>query len=195
MLAQAWQCFPTGTAHLIVVDPGVGSSRRPILAEAGGHCFVAPDNGVLTMVLDSVPDHQVWEITASDYFRKPVSRTFHGRDIFAPVAAHLAAGVAAASLGKRIDDHVRLNFSTGAVLHIDRFGNVVTSLRPVSHPFELRLSGRRISHVVSHYAEAPPGQLFVIEGSAGLLEVSLNQGSAAEAMGVRAGASVELVPL
>ena len=95
-LAQAWTCFPEGTVHLIVVDPGVGSSRRPILAEAAGHCFVAPDNGVLTMLYDAAPAHAVREITASRYFRQPVSRTFHGRDIFAPVAAPLANGLAAA---------------------------------------------------------------------------------------------------
>src|SRR5580698_5609718 len=89
-LAQAWTCFPEGTVHLIVVDPGVGSARRPILAEAGGHYFVAPDNGVLTMLFASTAKHNAREITTARYFRKPVSQTFHGRDIFAPVAARLA---------------------------------------------------------------------------------------------------------
>jgi S-adenosyl-L-methionine hydrolase (adenosine-forming) len=85
-LAQSWRLFPKGTIHVVVVDPGVGSARRPILAEAGGHLFVAPDNGVLSMVLGAVPEYTVREITASEYFRQPVSQTFHGRDIFAPVA-------------------------------------------------------------------------------------------------------------
>src|SRR5580704_10785295 len=93
-LAQAWQSFPKGTTHLAVVDPGVGSARRPIVAVAGRHRFVAPDNGLLTMVLKANPGAKVREINAVQYFRKPVSSTFHGRDVFAPVAARLARGLA-----------------------------------------------------------------------------------------------------
>ena len=104
-LAQAWRCFPSGTIHLIVVDPGVGSARRPIVVEAAGHYFVAPDNGVLSMLYDAVPAHAVREISASDFFRQPVSRTFHGRDIFAPTAAHLATGVDPAEFGQIIEDY------------------------------------------------------------------------------------------
>ena len=136
-LAQAWRYFPEGTVHLVVVDPGVGSSRRPIIAEAGGHFFVAPDNGVLTMVFDVVKNCRVREITASGFFRKPVSHTFHGRDIFAPVAARLARGITPARFGTRIQDPVRAGFSrpiqngpkrwTGSVLKVDRFGNLVTN--------------------------------------------------------------------
>ncbi|HWE53139.1 MAG TPA: SAM-dependent chlorinase/fluorinase, partial [Bryobacteraceae bacterium] len=107
-LDQARRCFPAKTVHLVVVDPGVGSSRRPILAEAAGHYYVAPDNGVLSMVLESDPKHRVREITADRWFRKPVSRTFHGRDIFAPVAAHLASGAAASEFGQPIEDYLRL---------------------------------------------------------------------------------------
>src|SRR5450432_870609 len=92
LLAQSWRYFPKGTIHMAVVDPGVGSSRRAILAEAGGHFFVAPDNGLLSLVF-AEEEHRVREITARRYFREPVSQTFHGRDVFAPVAAHLAAGV------------------------------------------------------------------------------------------------------
>jgi S-adenosyl-L-methionine hydrolase (adenosine-forming) len=194
VLSQAWQHFPKGTVHLIVVDPGVGSARRPILAEAGGQRFVAPDNGVLTLVFDAIADHKVREITASRFFRQPVSQTFHGRDIFGPVAAHLAAGLPPARFGKRIDDYVRLPFSTGTVLHIDRFGNVVTTFRAddLRSPFSLRIGERRISRLATSYADVEPGRLFVIAGSAGFLEVSINQGSAAEALRVSAGAPVEL---
>jgi S-adenosylmethionine hydrolase len=198
-VAQSWPYFPRGTVHLIVVDPGVGSRRRPILAEAGGHRFVAPDNGVLSMVFEAVSKHKVREISDSRYFRKPVSRTFHGRDIFAPVAAHLAAGVAPARFGKRIEDYVRLPDSgcdgkRGIVLHIDHFGNAVTSFRSEDQPgrFEIRIGGRRISRIATNYAEVEGGELFVIAGSAGYLEISMNRASAAEALGIRAGATVEL---
>ncbi len=222
-LAQAWSCFPKGTVHLVVIDPGVGSARRPILVEAAGHRFVAPDNGVLTMLFDAVSfdgiaKHKVREITAASYFRKPVSQTFHGRDIFAPVAAHLAGGVAPGRFGKPVDDYVRLDFSRpvrkgtkhkgaesktekwiGSILKIDRFGNVVTNFeseawrRLARQPFELRIGEICVSKLASTYAEMAAGELFVIAGSAGFLEVSMNQGSAASALGARAGGTVELV--
>lgn len=207
-LAQAWRCFPKGTVHLVVVDPGVGSARRPILAEAAGHRFVAPDNGVLTMLFDAEINHKVRDIAASRYFRQPVSRTFHGRDVFAPVAAHLATGVAAARFGKRIDDYARLTFArpvrttpkrwSGVVLKIDRFGNLVTNFdseawkRLARQPFEMKIGKHRTCTLASNYAEAGAGELFAIVGSAGFLEVSLNQASAAVATGVRPGEPVDL---
>jgi S-adenosyl-L-methionine hydrolase (adenosine-forming) len=203
MVAQAWNCFPAGTIHLVVVDPGVGSTRRPVLAEAGGHLFVAPDNGVLTMILDQAPEYMVREIIASDYFRKPVSATFHGRDIFAPVAAHLALGVPPRSFGDRIDDPLRLGFSTpvgtpegnwiGVVLKVDRFGNIVTNFDWASfqwvreRPFYLQAESRRVQRYCSCYADAEPGEPFVIKGSGGYLEISANQGDAAKMLGVNAG--------
>ena len=107
LLSQTWSYFPKKTVHVVVVDPGVGSMRRPILAEADGHRFIAPDNGVLTPVLTR-EGCKVRHITQARYFRKTVSQTFHGRDIFAPVAAHVAAGLAAAKLGPRIDNYLRL---------------------------------------------------------------------------------------
>lgn len=207
-LEQAWRCFPKGTVHLIVVDPGVGSARRPILAEAGGHCFVAPDNGVLTMLFDSIAKHKVREITASRYFREPVSQTFHGRDIFAPVAGHLASGVAPARFGERIKDPVRLDFAKpvrrgpkrwmGAILKIDRFGNVITNFdsntwrQLATRRFEIKIGVRIVVKLAFHYSEMPAGELFAIAGSAGFLEVSINQGSAATALAARAGGTVEL---
>ncbi|MGA2716475.1 MAG: SAM-dependent chlorinase/fluorinase [Bryobacteraceae bacterium] len=207
-LAQAWRCFPKGTVHVIVVDPGVGSSRRPILAEAAGHRFVAPDNGVLTMLFDSVTGHKVREITASRFFREPVSRSFHGRDIFAPVAAHLATGLAPARLGKRIEDYARLAFArptrtgpkqwSGVVLKIDRFGNVITNFeseawkRLARQPFEMRIGAHCASVLASNYAERNAGELFAIAGSAGFLEVSMNQANAAVEIGIQPGDTVEL---
>ena len=207
-LSQAWACFPKGTVHLAVVDPGVGSSRRPLLVEAAGHYFVTPDNGVLTMLYDAIPVHEVRQITASGYFRHPVSRTFHGRDIFAPVAAQLANGAAPSEFGNRIGNYVRLDFSTpvligertwaGTILKVDRFGNLITNFdsetwrRLGMQMFQMGIGGKSVSRIASNYAEMPEGELFVIEGSAGFLEVSVNRGSAAERLGARSGDPFEL---
>jgi S-adenosylmethionine hydrolase len=207
-LEQAWRCFPKGTVHLVVVDPGVGSARRPILVEAGGHRFVAPDNGVLTMLFDSAAGHRVREITASRYFRKPVSQTFQGRDIFAPVAARLAGGADPARFGKRVKDAVRLDFAkpvrrgpkrwVGVVLKIDRFGNLITNFDSVAwrqlseRPFEMKIGTRSVAKLAPHYAAMAAGELFAIAGSAGFLEISLNQESAAAAAGAKTGGSVDL---
>ncbi|MFB3829472.1 MAG: S-adenosyl-l-methionine hydroxide adenosyltransferase family protein [Bryobacteraceae bacterium] len=209
LLAQAYGCFPKGTVHLVVVDPGVGTARRPILAQAAGQVFIAPDNGVLTMIWSREPRHKVRAITASRYFRDPVSRTFHGRDVFAPVAAHLAAGVPPARMGKLIKDYLRLNFErpvqtgkriwTGAVLKIDHFGNVITNFRPdtvpgmSSRPWLLTLGPHQVTRLAQTYGECPPGDLFLIEGSSGYLEISVNQDSAARVIGCEPGAPVEIV--
>ena len=206
-LAQAWRCFPAGTIHLVVVDPGVGSARRAILAEADGHRFVAPDNGVLTMALSGAAPGRsrprVREITAARYFRKPVSQTFHGRDIFAPVAAHLAGGVSPAKFGKPIADYVRLEGAlpvrlsarewVGKILRIDRFGNIVTNLdgetwqRVVRGPFEVKAGLGRVTRLAANYAEVDGGAPFLIRGSAGYMEISVNRGSAAGVLSVEAG--------
>jgi S-adenosyl-L-methionine hydrolase (adenosine-forming) len=204
-LAQAWGCFPPGTTHLAVVDPGVGSPRRPIVAEVAGHRFVAPDNGLLSMVLSGA---KVRQIDSARYFRHPVSKTFHGRDIFARVAAHLAKGLPAAKLGKLISDPVLGDFTkptqlnpgrwTGHVLKIDRFGNIVTNLEWATFqdiakaPFKLKLGRRTVTSYYATYAEAPAGELFAINGSSGYVEVSLNQSNAALALGAKPGAPVSI---
>jgi len=208
ILGQAYSCFPPGTIHLAVVDPGVGSARRPLLIEADGQRFIGPDNGVLTLPMDRDARHTVREITAASYFRQPVSRTFHGRDIFAPVAAHLASGLASEHLGTPISDPVRLNLGPavrieeklwkGITLYVDYFGNVITNFRPgdigniSSHPFELALGTAKISQYREYFAGAPAGVLFVVPGSAGYLEVSINQGDAALLTGATAGSTVTL---
>ena len=207
-LAQAWQCFPKGTTHLVVVDPGVGSARRAIVAEVEGHRFVAPDNGLLTMILEANPRAKVREITASEYFRDPVSSTFHGRDIFAPVAAHVAKGLAPSRLGKSVSDALIGDFTKptqiedkrwrGVVLKIDRFGNVITNLDWASFKgigqtrFKLRMGQGTVTRCYPTYAAAPLGQLFALGGSTGYVEVSLNQSSAAAVLGVRPGEKMEL---
>jgi S-adenosylmethionine hydrolase len=203
LIAQAYRSFPPGTVHVVVVDPGVGSARRPILLEAAGQYFVAPDNGVLAMIY-ARQKHRVRAISNQRYFRRPVSRTFHGRDIFAPVAAHLAAGVAPARMGPRIVDSARPSFASpsqtgartwaGEILHIDHFGNVITNFHVDEFPGLERLSiGRsKARRLLASYAEARPGELFAIVGSSGYLEVSLNQGSAAKKIGCASGDACQI---
>jgi S-adenosylmethionine hydrolase len=204
LIAQAYPYFPKKTVHVIVVDPGVGTSRRPILAEAAGQYFVAPDNGVLGMIF-AREKHKVRVIANSRYFLKPVSQTFHGRDIFAPVGAHLAAGVSPARIGKIVNDPLRpTSFTpertgkhvwTGVVLKIDHFGNVITNFRLPDlsgRAFELVLGPHVVTKLADNYAQGRPGELFTIVGSSGYLELSTGQGSAARILGCAAGAPVEL---
>jgi len=206
-IAQTYRYFPKKTIHVVVVDPGVGSTRRPILAEMAGQFFVAPDNGVLSMIFSREPA-KVRHITNERYFRKPVSRTFHGRDVFAPVAAHLAKGVLPAKFGKPIDDHLRLSFEkptrtgkrnwTGAILKVDRFGNLITNLHIDDFPdirtraFGLNVGLQIVTRLALTFTECAPGELFVLEGSSGYLEVATNQGSAAKSLGCGAGSPIEL---
>ena len=207
VIAEAWHFFPKRTIHVVVVDPGVGTSRRPILAEAGGHFFVAPDNGVLSMVLDAAP-HKVRVISDAKFMRREVSRTFQGRDVFAPAAAHLAQGAKAAAFGKLIHDYIRVAIAKpfskskdawrGAILKVDRFGNLITNFAANdfaavnTRPFEMRAGTERIRRLALTYAETGAGDLFVIAGSSGYLEISANQSSAAGLLGCSAGAPVEL---
>jgi hypothetical protein len=207
-LSQAWTYFPEGAVHLVVVDPGVGSSRRGLCVRAAGHRFVAPDNGVLSMVYEAVPDHEAREITAARYFRQPVSRTFHGRDIFGPVAAHLASGVPDSAIGEPIHDALRCGFAkpartghrtwVGAVLKVDRFGNVITNFdsaiwsRLTLEPFELTVGDKVVTRLAANYMEMNQEEPCAIGGSAGFLEISLNRASAAKITGVRSGDSLTL---
>jgi hypothetical protein len=202
VISQAYRFFPPKTVHLIVVDPGVGSERRPILAEAAGQYFVAPDNGVLSLIY-AAEKHKVRAITAGQFFLRPVSRTFQGRDVFAPVAAQLAAGIPLARFGKLISDYVRGEFSEpvpsgqgvwiGQVLKIDRFGNLITNFPAAKfQPAEMRLGRRKVRRTVKSYAEGRAEELFAIAGSSGYLEIAMNQSSAAKATGCVAGAEVIL---
>lgn len=207
LVAQAYPYFPRGTVHVVVVDPGVGTSRRPILVEAAGQRFVAPDNGVLSFVYVR-EKHKVRWITAKKYLLKDVSQTFHGRDVFSPVGAHLARGIAPAKFGKPITDYMRLHIEkpvrtarrgwTGAVLKIDHFGNLITNF-PADEfpdldkrPFEMSVGLQTVERLARNYAECEPGEIFVIVGSSGYLEVSSSQASAAKILGCGVGAPVEL---
>ena len=208
VLGQAYRSFPRKTVHVIVVDPGVGTARRPILAEAAGQFFLAPDNGVLSMVYQD-GKHRVRAITNRRYWLSDVSHTFHGRDIFAPCAAHLARGATAASFGKPVNDYVQLaamqperqsrSAWTGTVLHTDRFGNLITSFHirdfdsVRSRPFEITVGLRRVVHLAATFAEGEPGEPVAIVGSSGYIEIAVNHGSAAKLLGCGAGAPVDLV--
>jgi S-adenosylmethionine hydrolase len=208
-LAQAWKYFPIGTIHLAIVDPGVGGARRPVVAETGGHRFVAPDNGLLSMALDPEAGAQVREITARRYFRDPVNDTFHGRDIFAPVAAHLAKGLVPSRLGKIILNPVIGHFAKptqlsdghwrGLILKIDRFGNVITNFDQKTfhaiarRPFSLKSGRRTLTGYHPTYAAAPPGKLFALFGSTGYVEISVRESSAEAVLGLRPGGAIELI--
>ncbi len=211
-IAQAYRYFPKKTIHVVVVDPGVGSARRPLLVEMAGQYFIAPDNGVLSMVLGREDaarvKPKVRHITAARYFLQPVSRTFHGRDVFSPVAGHLAAGVMPAKFGKRIDDFIRAAFDkpaqtgkhtwAGTVLKSDHFGNLFTNFHidqfpsVRTHAFSLSAGTRVITRLALTFSDCATSELFVIVGSSGYLEVAAGQDSATRLLGCGAGSPVEL---
>lgn len=209
VIGNAYRYFPARTVHVIVVDPGVGSERRPILASTEQHLFVAPDNGVLSLVYEQEPSVTVRHISAEHYFLRPTSNTFHGRDVFAPVAAWLAKNVAPASVGDVITDYVRFaiprpkaegNRIRGLVLRVDSFGNLVTNLKAEQVPgiasggeaFRLFAGKGQITRLVKSYAQGAPGEPVAIVGSSGYLEISVNKGSAARLLGLNRGGEVVL---
>jgi hypothetical protein len=208
-IAQAYSYFPNGTIHLVVVDPGVGTARRPILASSDGHHFVAPDNGVLSMVYAREERIHVRHITSEHYFRQPVSNTFHGRDIFAPVAAYLAKQVDSHKFGDEIEDYVKFaaprpkavgeNRIRGVVLKVDRFGNLVTNVSAAdvpalfaakTAPFKIAVGSREITDIRAAYGEGGPGEVFGILGSMGYLEIVANRAAAAQLTGAVKGSEV-----
>ncbi|MGI8741963.1 MAG: SAM hydrolase/SAM-dependent halogenase family protein [Bryobacteraceae bacterium] len=207
-ISQAYAYFPPKTIHVVVVDPGVGSARRPLLAEMAGQYFVCPDNGVLSIIY-ARERQKVRHITNKSFFLAGLSQTFHGRDIFSPVAAHLASGVAPARFGKLIDDPIRLNLArpvqtgkatwTGEVLSVDRFGNLITSLHIDDfqsirvRAFELRVGFEKLTELALTFSDFAPGERMLIVGSGGFLEVAANQASAAKLLGCGIGSPVELV--
>lgn len=206
VILQAYRYFPRKTVHVGVVDPGVGTSRRPILVEAAGQYFVGPDNGIFSLIL-AREKHKVRAIAATRYFLNPLSKTFHGRDVFAPVAAHLAKGVAPAKFGKPVEDFLRPPDGnpvrtarrgwTGTVLKVDRFGNMITNFHfddfaRMANGFEMLAGMTVIRTLASSYQECQPGEPFLIVGSSGYVEISVSQGSAARLLGCGAGAPLEL---
>ena len=210
ILEAAAPDFPAGTLHMAVVDPGVGTARRALGVRARGQCFVGPDNGVLEWALaDRAAEVRV--LTEERYFRAPVSRTFHGRDVFAPVAAHLANGVPFEAFGPSIADPLRLSrpepalesgVLRGAIVFVDRFGNALTNLTTSAlreaftevpeAALEVRVHSRRVQGITRSYGDAPIGTLVAILGSSGRLELAEVGGSAAIRWGIGPGDRVEV---
>ncbi len=205
--------FPADAIHLIVVDPEVGSARRAIALRTDRACFVAPDNGVLSYILAEDRVEQAVSLTRACYWRPEISRTFHGRDIFAPVAAHLAQGVPLEDLGQPVERRELLTFPTprpslrpdntvvGHIIHVDRFGNLITDLQEdESQRFGLSLDegivvevgGQQIEGVRSTYTAGEAGKPLALIGSAGRLEIAVPGGSAALRLRVTAGDEVLL---
>jgi S-adenosylmethionine hydrolase len=206
-LAACYRYFRSGTVFLVVVDPGVGSSRRGIAAETGEHRFVAPDNGVLSVVFRETPPKRVVELTERKYALPTVSRTFEGRDRFAPAAGWLAKGVSVTSLGRSITDYDQVldvpgpvideAGVTGEVLWVDRFGNLITNIErkiferlAAGGPVVVRVALHEVSRLVNTYAEVAPGVVCALFGSTNHLEIAVNGGSAAETLGLSRGAKV-----
>jgi S-adenosyl-L-methionine hydrolase (adenosine-forming) len=218
VFSTAYSYFPQDTVHLVVVDPGVGGPRRAIILETANAIFVAPDNGVLSYVIQAStrklisrsalmklpPELQAFEITNPKYWHHPVSSTFHGRDIFAPVAAHISLGKALNELGRAIASVNVLPLPrpqpgadgnlTGHVLHIDHFGNLITDITSQDLPsgkFRIEVAGRKIGSL-SHSYE-PAQELLAIIGSSGHLEIALTAGSAARLLGSKLGDELRLI--
>jgi hypothetical protein len=210
LLKVSYSYFPKRTIHLVVVDPGVGTTRRPILVSTESYYFIAPDNGVLSFIYQQETISEVRELTASHYFLNPVSQTFHGRDIFSPMVAWLSRGVAASSLGDLVTDYKKFNIPVptllkedilvGRIIYVDRFGNLISNItqkdftehlgKSPGKRFVLRVAERNIGKLSQSYAEGGEGELVALFGSSNYLEFSLNKGNAARALSIQIGAEV-----
>lgn len=206
-LADSFCAFPKGSVHVAVVDPGVGSTRRQIAAEIGEHRFVCPDNGLLTLVLRDHKLGRVVELNEPRWWNSSVSNTFHGRDVFAPVAAAWSLGHDIAEFGAPLDSPLvqlaipSLTFEqrsvTGSVIAIDRFGNLVTNVPRTAIPkqpmqVEIEIAGNCLQQIGSYYAEQSAGELIALFGSSERLEIAVTNGSAAEKLGVALGQLVRV---
>ena len=209
-IAQAYRYFPTDSVHMVIVDPGVGSSRRPLLVTAEKHVFLAPDNGVLSLVYEQEERLSVRHITASHYFLQPTSNTFQGRDLFAAVAGWLSKGVETSKFGDEITDFVRFsapkpkpindNLMKGVVLKVDKFGNLITNFTPKDLPrlfdaattpaFKVLIGKSEVTRRRTAYADGAAGEVFAILGSMGYLEIATHRGQAARVLGVDKGSDV-----
>ena len=208
VLARSVPYFPKGSIHVVVVDPGVGTQRRPMAAHIGDWFYVGPDNGTITGLLERA-EQEGWhadfiELDQSEYWLQNISYVFHGRDIFSPVAAHLANGVSLAKLGSPFTDPVRIEMPKpektqdgwrGEVTHIDHFGNISTNIRVenlgegMKHKENIivRLGDIEINGLVNTFGERPVGELIALIGSTGNLGIALVNGDAAAKLGVKQG--------
>ncbi len=198
VLSRYWSLYPAGTVHIAVVDPGVGSGRKALAAEADERFIVAPDNGLITRVLNSASRWRCVEIREPRFCRPVISATFHGRDIFAPVAAHLAAGASLEELGPHLEDPVMLRIDPpvrterevrGRVVHIDRFGNLITDIPAdwIDERWSFGIGDFRVGSPRSSYSDADVGELMAIIGSAGTVEIAARGAVAAKKTGAARG--------
>jgi S-adenosylmethionine hydrolase len=207
-LANAYSYYPSRTIHVIVVDPGVGTARRPILVSGEKHFFIAPDNGVLSPIYEREPC-TVRHITAEHYFLNPISPTFHGRDIFSPTAGWLSKTYLTEAFGEVVTDFVRFTMPKaksdgqsvkGIVLRVDAFGNLMTNLTAEEIPPELldggaiklSVNGKPVAKFASTFASGAQGEPIAYLGSAGYVEIAVNRGSASRTLGANRGAEVTL---
>jgi S-adenosyl-L-methionine hydrolase (adenosine-forming) len=208
ILARSVRFFPPRTVHLVVVDPGVGTTRRPIAAMIGKQIFVLPDNGILTRVLEILvdTDPQFIHLTEPAYWLPEISHVFHGRDIFAPVAAHLAAGVPLESLGEPISTPVKLDWPlpkiahdriVGTIIHVDHFGNLTSSIRREHlgqhHVHGVKIDNRYIRGMVQTFGDSAPGELIALYGSNDDLIIAIVNGDAARQLNASPGDEIEVL--
>jgi S-adenosyl-L-methionine hydrolase (adenosine-forming) len=209
-IGAAYSYFPPKTIHIVVVDPGVGTERRPLLVGAGNQYFVAPDNGVLSVIYEQEKQNLVVRhANAEHYYLQPVSKTFHGRDVFAPVAAWLSKGWQTASMGDEIEDYKRFalprpkaadGVAKGVVLRVDSFGNLITNFRSEDlseaaangGALKLQVGTHAVTRMVETFAQGDAGQPVAYVGSSGYLEIGVNKGNAARALSLGRGAAVIL---
>jgi S-adenosyl-L-methionine hydrolase (adenosine-forming) len=207
LLKSAYPYFPSHTIHVVLVDPGVGTNRRVLVASTERGIFLAPDNGILSYMFAEEERIEIRNITADHYFLKPRAGTFDGRDVFAPIAAWMSKGVGVASLGETITDYKKYDLpqpiSVGPgtfrckVIYVDRFGNLITNLAKdkfkelldasANRRFGFQLGEQTISKISNIYADGEKGELLAIFGSSGVLEFSVNRGSAAKTSGITVG--------
>jgi S-adenosylmethionine hydrolase len=208
-IANAYSYFPPRTIHVVIVDPGVGTDRRPLLVSGQNQYFIAPDNGVLSAVYEKEQNFVVRHLTAEHYFLQPVSKTFHGRDVFAAVAGWLSKNWQPASMGEEITDFRRFalprpkeadGLLKGVVLRVDSFGNLITNFKSDDLPegalekgeIKLQVGTHAVSKLVPTFANGDAGEAIAYVGSSGLLEIGVNKGSASKTLGIGRGTAVLL---
>ena len=208
-IGSSYSYFPPRTIHVVVVDPGVGTDRRPLLVSGETQYFVAPDNGVLSLVYEREESLLVRHANVEHYYLQPVSKTFHGRDVFAPVAAWLSKGSQAAAMGDEINDYKKFSMPRpkasdgvlkGVVLRVDSFGNLVSNFRPDDLPasalengtVQFQIGSQTVSRLVDTFAKGNPGETFAYIGSNGFVEFGVNRGSASKTLSVSRGVAITL---
>jgi len=208
-IGSSYSYFPPRTIHVVVVDPGVGTERRPLLVSGETQYFVAPDNGVLSLVYEREESLLIRHANVEHYYLQPVSATFHGRDVFAPVAAWLSKGSQAAAMGEEITDYKKFSMpkpkpadggAKGVVLRVDGFGNLITNFRTEDLPagaiengtIQVTVGTHPVNKLVQTFAQGNPNEAFAYIGSNGFLEIGVNRGNAARSLGIGRGAQVTL---